>query len=59
MNKTSVIWEDILIELMDLDESLLKYVKERFKVKTMLDIGCGPGGMKEVGLMVWVLTGMV
>ena len=30
------------------DESLLKYVKERFKVKSMLDIGCGPGGMKEV-----------
>ena len=30
------------------DEPLLRYVKERFKVETMLDIGCGPGGMKEV-----------
>ena len=30
------------------DEPLLRYVKERFKVESMLDIGCGPGGMKEV-----------
>ena len=30
------------------DEPLLRYVKERFKIETMLDIGCGPGGMKDV-----------
>ena len=30
------------------DEPLLRYIKERFKVETMLDIGCGPGGMKEI-----------
>ena len=30
------------------DEPLLRYVKERFKVESMLDIGCGPGGMKEI-----------
>ena len=39
------------------DEDLLRYIKDRFKVgnvkdrfkiETMLDIGCGPGGMKEI-----------
>jgi len=30
------------------DINLLKYIKERFKVTSMLDIGCGPGGMKKV-----------
>ena len=30
------------------DEPLLRYVKDRFKIETMLDIGCGPGGMKEI-----------
>ena len=30
------------------DEPLLRYVKERFDIESMLDIGCGPGGMKEV-----------
>ena len=37
----------ILIELM-IDEPLLKYIKERFNTTSMLDIGCGSGGMKEV-----------
>ena len=32
----------------NIDGPLLSYIKERFKVKSMLDIGCGPGGMKEV-----------
>ena len=30
------------------DEPLLKYIQERFKTTSMLDIGCGPGGMKQV-----------
>ena len=39
------------------DEHLLRYIKDRFKVETMgykghvetmLDIGCGPGGMKKI-----------
>ena len=30
------------------DEPLLRYIQERFKTKSMLDIGCGPGGMKDV-----------
>ena len=39
--------------------ALLKYVKKRFKVKTIFRHRLwDPGGMKEVP-MVWVLTGMV
>ena len=34
----------------NIDGPLLSYIKERFKVKSMLDIGCGPGGMKEVDI---------
>ena len=30
------------------DEPLLKYIQERFNTTSMLDIGCGPGGMREV-----------
>ena len=30
------------------DGPLLKYIKERFKTTSMLDIGCGPGGMKQL-----------
>ena len=30
------------------DEPLLKHIKDRFNIRSMLDIGCGPGGMKEV-----------
>ena len=30
------------------DVSLLKYIQERFNITSMLDIGCGPGGMKEI-----------
>ena len=30
------------------DEPLLVHVKNKFNIKSMLDIGCGPGGMREV-----------
>ena len=30
------------------DEPLLIHVKNKFNIKSMLDIGCGPGGMREV-----------
>jgi SAM-dependent methyltransferase len=30
------------------DEGALLYMRDTYGVKTMLDIGCGPGGMKEV-----------
>lgn len=32
----------------NIDEPILKSAKEKFNVKSMLDIGCGPGGMKQV-----------
>ena len=32
-----------------IDNGVLKYVKDELKVRTMLDIGCGPGGMVELG----------
>lgn len=31
-----------------IDESILKYLKEMYDIKSMIDIGCGPGGMKEI-----------
>lgn len=37
-----------------IDEGALKYMIEKFSIKTMLDVGCGPGGQvkiaKELGL---------
>lgn len=33
-----------------LDDGALSYIMEKFNVKTMLDIGCGPGGMVELAL---------
>ena len=30
------------------DESLIKHLKENYNTKSLLDLGCGPGGMKEV-----------
>ena len=29
----------------NVDRALLQFIKEKFGVKSMLDIGCGPGGM--------------
>lgn len=34
--------------LTHIDEGALIYLKHRFNIKNMLDIGCGPGGMKEL-----------
>jgi hypothetical protein len=31
-----------------IDEGVLKYLKKKFNINTMLDIGCGPCGMKSV-----------
>lgn len=31
-----------------IDEPVLKYLKEMYGIKSMIDIGCGPGGMKEI-----------
>jgi cyclopropane fatty-acyl-phospholipid synthase-like methyltransferase len=31
-----------------LDFGCISYLKHRFSIKTMLDIGCGPGGMNEI-----------
>lgn len=31
-----------------LDEPTLEYLKERYHIQTMLDVGCGPGGMLDV-----------
>ena len=33
-----------------LDDKLLSYLLRRYKIQTMLDIGCGPGGMVELAL---------
>ena len=30
------------------DYKLLKFIKEKFQIQSMLDIGCGPGGMSEI-----------
>lgn len=44
-----------------IDDGALTYLIEKFNVKSMLDIGCGPGGMvklaKEKGLMVTGIDG--
>jgi len=32
----------------NIDEPLLLHVKNKFNIKSMLDIGCGPGGMRKV-----------
>jgi cyclopropane fatty-acyl-phospholipid synthase-like methyltransferase len=29
------------------DDGVLKYLKNKFQIKSMLDIGCGPGGMRN------------
>lgn len=31
-----------------IDEGVLKWVKEKYNTCSMVDIGCGPGGMREV-----------
>lgn len=33
-----------------IDEGAFKYLLSIFDIKTMIDIGCGPGGMVELGL---------
>lgn len=30
------------------DETLIKHLKENYNTKSLLDLGCGPGGMKDV-----------
>lgn len=44
-----------------LDEGTLSFVKKLFNVKTMLDIGCGPGGMvklaRELGIESYGIDG--
>jgi SAM-dependent methyltransferase len=44
-----------------LDEGTLNFVKKLFNVKTMLDIGCGPGGMiklaREKGIEAYGIDG--
>lgn len=44
-----------------IDESVLDYLIARYRVRTMLDIGCGPGGMVDLaeqrGLEVWGVDG--
>lgn len=37
-------------DITHLDEGVLNYFKEKFNVKSMLDIGCGPGGMISLAL---------
>lgn len=32
----------------NIDPPVLLYLKDRFNLKSMVDIGCGPGGMQEV-----------
>ena len=36
------------INITNVDKEIIPYLKNKFKVKTLLDIGCGPGGMKFV-----------
>lgn len=31
-----------------LDEGVLSYLKKKYDIKTMVDVGCGPGGMEEI-----------
>jgi cyclopropane fatty-acyl-phospholipid synthase-like methyltransferase len=31
-----------------LDKGVLNYMKEKYNVKTLLDVGCGPGGMVQL-----------
>lgn len=33
------------LDITHLDISNLKYLKDKYNIKTMIDIGCGPGGM--------------
>ena len=44
-----------------LDDGALSYLVEKLGIKSMLDIGCGPGGMVELaldkGLAVWGVDG--
>jgi len=44
-----------------IDEPVLDYLISRYSVKTMLDVGCGPGGMvdlaKSKGLIAWGIDG--
>ena len=32
----------------NIDETLIKHLKENYNTKSLLDLGCGPGGMKDV-----------
>ena len=32
----------------NIDPPVLLYLKDRFNLKSMVDIGCGPGGMQKV-----------
>lgn len=45
----------------NVDGTTLHYLIARYGVKTMLDVGCGPGGMvalaRELGLTAWGLDG--
>jgi len=44
-----------------IDDGSLSYLIEKFKIQSMIDIGCGPGGMvelaKQKGLAVWGVDG--
>lgn len=44
-----------------LDEGTLRFVKKLFNIKTMLDIGCGPGGMinlaRQIGIEAYGIDG--
>ena len=44
-----------------LDEGTLQFVKKLFNIKTMLDIGCGPGGMvklaRDMGIEAYGIDG--
>ncbi len=44
-----------------LDPGTLIYLKQRFDIQSMLDIGCGPGGMIEmaesIGIKAWGIDG--
>ena len=30
------------------DRATLMYLKEKYQIKTMIDVGCGPGDMTEI-----------
>lgn len=36
------------LDITNTDKNILEFIKDKFNIKTMLDIGCGPGGMQPL-----------